>query len=99
MKNTGILLLTFCMFSGCELVVDVEVPFDQPQLTLNSVINPDSLWKARVTRNRHVLDEQPFQEINNAQVIVYENGVPIDTLTSTGSGFYQSDNKKPETGK
>jgi hypothetical protein len=99
MKKT-ILSIIFLALFGCELIVDVDVPFDKPQLTLNAIMNPDSVWNAKLTLNRHVLDKEPFKEVDNAQVIVYDGLIPVDTLASVGLGTYWSDNnKKPEIGK
>src|SRR5688572_29951931 len=96
-KYTSIFILFICL--GCELIVDIDVPFEHANLTVNSFFNPDSLWKARVTLNRFILDTLPLSKINTALVVVYEDGNPIDTLTSKGDGFYKSDTGKPTIGK
>ena len=84
---------------GCELIVDVEVPFEGKQVTVNSLFNPDSLWSAQLNLNRGVLDQGPFEEINDAQVIIYEGDDAIDTLTNVGHGHFRSDKEKPVPGK
>src|SRR5436190_19870299 len=89
-------LFTFLLLLfGCELIVDIDVPFEHPSLVVNSFFNSDSLWTATVTLNRHVLNDNPFQKVNNALVIIYDDGNPIDTLISKGGGLYQSDTGKP----
>jgi hypothetical protein len=94
-----IVFLSLLVFFGCELVVDVDVPFEQSSLTLNTYFTPDSVWSAYVTSNRHILEDGPFQPVNNARIIVYEEGTPIDTLVKTDDGLYQSDTGKPTAGK
>jgi hypothetical protein len=85
---------------GCELIVDVEVPFEGKQVTVNSLFNPDSLWSAQLNLNRGVLDQGPFEEINDAQVIIWEGDKAIDTLTRIGGyGHFRSEDEKPEAGK
>lgn len=86
--------------AACELVVDVDIPLSAPQLTLNAFVTPDSLWQARLTLSRHILDEASFNHVTDALVIIYEDGVPIDTLHDTGLGaLYQSTDGKPAPNK
>ncbi len=84
---------------GCELIVDVDVPFEKKSITANALINPDSLFSAQLSANRFILDDTEFQPIDNAQIIIYNSDSPIDTLISKGNGKYQSDTAKPEVGK
>ena len=93
------LAIFFLFLFGCELVVDIDVPFDGGKLTLNSFFSPDSLWKAQLNLNRHVLDETPFQAVDNGTIVIYEGTTPIDTLISEGNGLYRSDNARPQVGK
>jgi hypothetical protein len=96
-KHLGLFLLLF-LFS-CQLVVDVDVPFPKASITVNSFFSPDSLWSAHLSVNRHVLDQQPFQEVTNARVIIYDESQPVDTLIYRGNGLYRSDTGKPTKGK
>jgi hypothetical protein len=99
MKKIPILLSVILALTGCDLAVDVEAPFSEPDLVLNSVLTPDSLLSARVSLNRYALDDKPFEKIDNAQVVVYEADIAIDTLTPKGRGFYKSKKIRPEPGK
>lgn len=93
-------LFTIIIFLfGCELIVDIDVPFEHQSLTLNSVFTIDSIWTATVTLNRHILDDNNFQTVDNALVIIYDENAPIDTLIGMGDGVYKSDNGKPVVGK
>ena len=84
---------------SCELIVDVDVPFESKQVTANAFINPDSAWSVQLNLNRDILDPEPFQEINDAQVIIFDGATAIDTLMNTGPGHFRSDNERPEPGK
>jgi hypothetical protein len=84
---------------SCQLIVDVDVPFEGKQVTANSLFNPDSLWSVQLNLNRSVLDTDGFEEVNDAQVIIYEGDDVIDTLTNVGHGHFRSDNEKPVPGK
>lgn len=79
------------IFAGCELVVDVNVPVEKPTLTLNAFMIQDSVWSARLSLSRHILDETPYQTVTDGVVVVYHNGAPADTLTGDGTGLYVGD--------
>src|SRR5687767_14559609 len=70
MKKRVILLFPLVLIA-CELVVDVDVPFEKSNLTVNAYFNPDSLWSAYVSSNRHILADGPLHMVNDANVIVY----------------------------
>lgn len=84
---------------SCELIVDVDVPFEAKQFTVNSFFNPDSVWAVHLSLNRDILDEKPYEEINKALVVVFEGDHAIDTLTNTGYGHFRSLDERPEVGK
>ncbi len=87
--------LFILLLFGCELIVDVEVPFGQPQLVLNTFFHPDSVWSATISLNRHILSDLPFASVEDATVIMYQNDSPIDTLIHQQNGFYKSKSNKP----
>jgi hypothetical protein len=95
------LLLLLMLATSCELIVDVDVPFDE-KVTANSLFRPDSLFSATLHLNRFILDENDFSEVHGALVILYdENQNAIDTLkesTSDGRSKYVSD-QKPIVGR
>lgn len=94
-KFIFILLLTV----SCELVVDVDMPIETPGLTLNSYFTPDSVWNAYVTLSRHILDNAGYYDsVTNANVAVYQDGIPVETLVHMGYGHYKSAQGKPIPG-
>ncbi len=97
MKNYSVILFLIALF-GCELIVDVDVPFDHPQLTVNSFFNPDSLWYAHLSLNRHILDDSSLGKVENGLVIILNEGREIDTLIHRGNGLFSSDTGKPQVG-
>lgn len=92
-------ILTAAFLVSCELFVEIDVPFEGKQVTVNSFFNPDSLFSVHLSLNRHILDEKPFQNIQNARVILFDGDSPIDTLSYKGQGNFRSDDCKPEPGK
>jgi hypothetical protein len=93
-KFTSIILLL--MLFSCEMVVDIKVPEPKPKITLNAFFNTDSVWTAELMKDKFILDNKPYHSINDALVIIYQDGIPIDTLMTTeNSGQYRSDTGKP----
>ena len=86
------------VIGACELVVDIDVPFEGKQLTINSFFSPDSIWSATVSRNRFILDDDLFDRVSDAFVVVSDETGPVDTLEHTFNGHYRS-NGKPLPGK
>jgi hypothetical protein len=94
------LIFTLFVLCGCELVVDIDDPYPGPQLTLNSLFNPDSLFVANLTMNRSPLSVAPeYTGIENGKIVIYENNNAVDTLENKGYGFYRSRDFRPQAGK
>lgn len=91
-------IIAIVLLTSCELIVDVEVPFEQKRITVNSIFSADSLWSATISLNRHILDDSPFEKLSNATCILYQNDIAIDTLKHLNDGFYQSSERKPVAG-
>lgn len=87
MRLIAVVLLI--VLARCETVVEVDVPFEAPTMTLNSVLNPDSAFHVRLTLNRHILDDGLFQPVLGATVQVYEDEQLVTTLTGE-NGNYRS---------
>jgi hypothetical protein len=98
MKRYFTFIFLFALI-GCELVVDVDIPIEKRALVLNSFFNPDSVWRAKVSLNRHILDDFGFPYVDDAEVIVFEGEVPIDTLQHDSLGYYKSDHVTAHSGK
>lgn len=82
-----ILILGATIFSSCE----EEVTFDfehQPKLVLNCILNPDSTITARLSLSRNIENNTSFQPVDDATIVLYENGTELNTLTPEGEGNY-----------
>jgi len=76
-----ILIVFAIVVCSCTTILDVTIPEHPPKLTLNSIFTPDSTWKVVLTTDRHVLDYSDFFDlVNDASVVIYQDGNPIDTL-------------------
>ncbi|WP_372936130.1 DUF4249 domain-containing protein [Mariniphaga sediminis] len=87
LKTLFIILLAPTLFLSCEK--DVTFEFDRPsKLCLNCILNPDSTITARLTLSRNIENSSAFQPIDDATIMLYENGMELNTLTSKGEGDY-----------
>ncbi|HTE29740.1 MAG TPA: DUF4249 family protein, partial [Chryseolinea sp.] len=97
MKKYWIILLSLAG-SSCETVLDVDVPFDQSSLVINSIFNADDTWSAVLTANGSIYLKYNIQPVKNASVLVYENDMLVDSLEHYGDGYYRSSTGKPLDG-
>jgi hypothetical protein len=91
--------ITF-IFSGCETIVEVDIPESAPSLTVNAPFSPDSVFKIKVSSSQHILANTTFQPVTEAAVILFENEITYDTLVYQNDGIYVSPTgKKPSKEK
>ena len=96
MKQFIIILISFFIsFASCkQKEINIELPFDSSKVTLNSIIEKDSLVYVRLTKTLPALsNHNTFEEIKNAKVDLYENEVLKETLkekTINGKNYYTS---------
>ena len=98
MKKYALYVL-FIFLTACELIVDIDVPFKEAHLTINSFFNADSLWTASLSINQGILDTSRARRIENGLIIIYEENIPVDTLTHVVNGVYRSEDEKPMLGR
>lgn len=104
MRNYFIPVLLAVVAVSCERDVAVDVPAHEGRLVVNAQWQQDSLYTARITKSRGILDDQPrngrADVVNNALVVVLENNIAIDTLRfQPQREWYQSRNRRPVPGR
>ncbi len=83
MKNTcfriSILVLAF---SGCELIINPDLPEHTPRLVIKAFFTPDGGWAASVSRSVGILEPSPGPErlVTGASVELLSDGRIIDRL-------------------
>ena len=93
------LLIALCVtFYGCETVVDLDVESGSPKLVLNGIINPDSAMSVGVSLTKPILDNEPFEVLEDATVNVYENDKYIGQLELDNTSFYTNKDLRPQKG-
>ncbi len=99
LQQVGSLVALYVVFSGCETVVNVNLPAHEPVLTANCVFNPDSVWQVQLSRSNPALDNMTFLPVINATVEIWENENVVARLLHTGNGTYRPlTNAKPAIG-
>lgn len=91
--KTYLFIILLCFTSACEMIVDVDVPIEEPKMTLNSFIIQDSVWTAKLSLNRHILEESDFKTVDDGLIVIYAEGNPLDTLAHEDNGMYIADSK------
>ena len=82
-----IIIFGITLFASCEK--EVTFDFDKPaKLCLNCILNPDSTITARLTLSGNIENNSTFQPVDDATIVLYENGIELNTLTSAGDGYY-----------
>jgi hypothetical protein len=86
---------------GCELSLqsDITPDFGRPQLVINAILDTDSVFQATITINKPILEDGPFESVENATVTISDENGYAEILPYVEDGLYASAEKKPEPGK
>lgn len=103
-KNTIYYTVAIVFLCACE---PKDVYYDIPEasniLVVNCFFNPDSIWKASISKLGNILaldSNNSSLYVSNAQVVLYEENIFIDTLKFFGNGQYISNKGlRPECNK
>ncbi len=86
-----VFLLYFLVFTGCETVVDIDLPAHEPRLVVNGLFAPDSLWDIRLSASVAYSDtsfgEGPW--VSDAVVEIWQGDTQIELLESQENGRYR----------
>lgn len=91
--NSFQLILAFLSlaFTSCETDIEFSGRDTSTLLVLNSIITPDSLIKVKVSESRFFLDnDSKFNDVLNATVKIWVNGIEQPALLHKGNGLYVS---------
>lgn len=94
------ILFILCGTASCEKTITVKLPEEKNKIVINSHSYTGDTIKISVSKSEPILKYRFNKElsIKNAQVILYENGLAVDTLLYDASGRYIS-HTIAETGK
>jgi len=93
MKNLNLLFLTSIIcFQSCgelETVIDIDIPNHESVLVLNGRLDTDTNVQVLVSSSVGAFDNSNPSMVNDANVILFENGVEIETLTLDTDNTYE----------
>jgi Domain of unknown function (DUF4249) len=80
---------------------DFQLTPEEPRLVLYGFFSPDSVVRIRVSRLSAPLDQSVPPPVRQAQVVLYENAKPTDTLryTPQSDDYVSPRNIRPDIGK
>ncbi len=93
MKKINILTTLFLAitFTACEKEIEFTGKVSKPLMVVNSIISSDSVISAYITKSKFFLEnDETFDNVNNADVSVYINGVFKEKMANTQDGLYQT---------
>ena len=93
MKNLNLLFLTSILcFHSCgelETVIDIDIPNHESVLVLNGRLDTDTNVQVLVSSSVGAFDNSNPSMVNDANVLLFENGVEIETLTLDTDNTYE----------
>lgn len=102
-KNVLINLVLFIILisiNSCQPKVDFPFEDSESKLVIWSLLYPDSVVTATLSKTSPPLSKNVDRRIRNAIVILFENKIAVDTLKEDSVGFYKSHKGfKPNEGK
>ena len=83
------------LLAGCELIVDVKVPYEGDKVVINGVQSNDSVWKVDLSRSQNILSviRNQYFEIPNAEVLIYHPDGRTEKLEKVNYGIYKGTTK------
>lgn len=96
MRIAIIVLVLFV--TSCELIIDVDVPYDGDRAVVNAVQKIDSVWMVDLSSTRYILDNQySYLPISNAQVTILKPDGTTEALVHKGNGMFRG-TTRPQPG-
>jgi len=89
MKRYLSILLTLSLYS-CETKLDLSLDPEDSQVVVNAFITNDTTINVNLSLTKPLFQEGDtlFEDIQNAQVFLFENNNPIGTMVNMGGGLY-----------
>lgn len=104
MKPVKYLLFTaiacLLLFSACERVIDVDLNSASPRYVIEGAVTDSrEPQKVRITQTKNFDENNDFEGIASAEVIIADNAGNSEVLTYIYSGIYQTSELQPVAGR
>lgn len=86
--------IVIIVLMSCELIVDVDVPYEGDRIVLNGVQRTDYPWAVDVSRSTYVLDNSyryGFPPLPEAEVTVFGDDGSVLNLVGDTLGYFKHD--------
>jgi len=98
MKRYPIIILLLATIFSCTKTLDFDEANNESQFVLNSIIWPDSVFAASISKSTSILMDKQVGQITGGTLDLYEDGTLLTQITSPTGQFYAS-GIKPKAGK
>ena len=89
-KFQFIIVLSVTMMASCTNDIPYDAEIDAPKLVLNTMLQPDSMLTATVSRTAHFLDTEEPQRVADATVAAVVNSKEVRLTYSADTKDYRS---------
>lgn len=95
MKKTAYLIVFSLIIQSCQKKVEFDLKNNAPKMSVNSILQPDSLCKVYISESLSPIDVINFQSITDANIEIWQNksflgflDTYIKPKTNPGIGYY-----------
>lgn len=99
--SSKIILLIALLATSCELIVDVDVPYDGDKVVVNALQQTDSTWYVDLSLTRNIVGPEFYDYISvtNARVTIYNPDGSQEELTITPPSLAFRGSSYPQEGQ
>ena len=94
-----LLVITAIVYTACESILFIELEEADNLIVVNGTITSDREVALQVSRTRHILDNAPIVPLENASVLLYQDGSLAEELVYTDNGYFRSVSFIPSIGE
>ncbi len=73
---------------SCKKVINLNVEEKEKKIVLNSILQNNEKIVLNLTKSKSIIDDSDMEYIDNATIVLTENGTPITSKNYTGNGSY-----------
>jgi len=86
----SVIIVTTILLSSCEKIIDYELNTTSPKLVIEANLTDDPDYSSvTLSKSKNFTDNNTFEPISNAIVVITDNAGNIDTLKETEPGTYK----------
>jgi hypothetical protein len=87
-KSVKYVFFISLVISACTKEINMEIPENERKLVVNGVFNVGEPFKVAVSKSKGMLEKSNIENVDNAEVKLFENGVFITNLDTINQLWY-----------